>query len=327
MAISVKFFKCWHPNTVATTRTSDWRLLPCSFTLLHLVRVFRCGACPLSPSFCLSGVLTSLLVVLLRLRQNRNHISGLSKEPHNAQEAAAVLLFVLFITILVIKTISLCRRFMLISEFYVCIYIYKTWLHVIGFVFSLTSMVFLYRPIFFLCSFSMMLWNCSVRERKVGGQTQVSFLLNPILLKPRTFCGQFSKLSQRFDWIWNSPFQAQNWECGCRPKQRVGSCQTTLFSTFLLCSLCRSRNTSIFLTSSFKISDNWMWKFPTFSISAAKSSRISHCTVKWWRRGWGLKTEALALLHSGCQGELTWFKLLKRRSQSAARQRGRQGER
>lgn len=65
-------------NTFQTMRTSDWRLLWYSFTWLHLVS-FRCGARPLSRSLCLSGVLTSLLVVLLRLCQNRNHISELNK--------------------------------------------------------------------------------------------------------------------------------------------------------------------------------------------------------------------------------------------------------
>lgn len=52
---------------------------------------------------------------------------------------------------------------------------------------------------------------------------------------------------------------------------------THLPNTFFLCSFWRSLKVSIFFTSSFNISDSWMWKFPMFSISETKKIQ----TAKW----------------------------------------------
>lgn len=46
--------------------------------------------------------------------------------------------------------------------------------------------------------------------------------------------------------------------------------------TFFLCSFWRSLKASIFFTSSFRVSDSWMWKCPMFSSSAGQSSKMNH---------------------------------------------------
>lgn len=55
-------------------------------------------------------------------------------------------------------------------------------------------------------------------------------------------------------------------------------------NTFFLCSFWCSLNVSIFFTSSFNISESWMWKLPMLSISVAKNNQNSNCFNIWPQR-------------------------------------------
>lgn len=79
--------------------------------------------------------------------------------------------------------------------------------------------------------------------------------------------------------------------------------QHKLSCTFFLCPFCRSLNVSIFFTSSFNISESWMWKLPMFSISAAKNNKMNHSTLK------GIIAAIFSTLVGFVQGANDWMNL------------------
>lgn len=50
--------------------------------------------------------------------------------------------------------------------------------------------------------------------------------------------------------------------------------------TFFLCSFCRSLNSSILLSSSFRSPESWMCRFPTFSISGLENKHTKTLNLK-----------------------------------------------